>query len=547
MRALSSRLGFLFLLILCSSSATYVLAERLFIPMDEGMQHDHLKAYGVVYTALQDGMDVRWLLNYRGGSFIIEDNDSMQQLCNERGVTCSPLSNGEYNAIQKEMGKGGNTFNTVKLERPPKIAVYTPTNKKPWDDAVTLALTYAQIPFDKIYADEVLDGALDKYNWLHLHHEDFTGQLGKYWGQYHDAPWYIAEQAAQQAIAERHGFHKISKMQLAVVKKIRDFVGAGGNLFAMCSATETFDIALAAQNTDICDSVFDGDPVDPDFQSKLDYSQCLAFQDFRVFPNPVMYEHSTIDNFTARMVPENADTFVLEVFPAKPDPVPAMLTQDHITHIKGFMGQTTVFRRPVIKPGVILLAGYPQPPGVKGVDNVDHTTWSIYNMHDHEARYIHGDYGKGTWTFYSGHDPEDFQHLVGDPPTDLSHYPNSPGYRLILNNVLLPAVNRPDLPKLTVAAPVVPEKKKPVEISAPDTYNIYPAGDQLTVSVNHNADAAGRSNNKIERVIITDAQGKEYINRPVNAETGTIDIKELPKGMYLININGAYAGKLMKE
>lgn len=535
------RLRVLILFVLSGMCCDTALAAHLFIPMDASMQADHLRAYGVVYAALQRDADVRWLLNYRGGSFVIDDDGTAAQMCKERGVSCSDMDKAEYKAIGKEMERGGNTFNIVKLEKAPKIAVYTPTNKKPWDDAVTMALTYAQIPFDKVYADDVLDGALDKYNWLHLHHEDFTGQLGKYWGQFHGVDWYVQEQNTQQAIAARHGFDKISKMQLAVVQKIRDFVGAGGNLFAMCSATETFDIALAAQNTDICEDVFDGDPLDPDYQEKLDYTQCFAFTGFRVYPNPVLYLHSDIDDFGAHIGQEAFDAFSLNVFPARPDPIPAMLTQDHTATIKGFMGQTTVFRTEKLKPGVLSLAGYPAP-GSK----------SFY-----EARYIHGDYEKGTWTFYSGHDPEDFQHLVGDPPTDLSQHPNSPGYRLILNNVLLPAVKRVIVPKTACCdvpvAPVpetklapVPQKVLPADISAPDTYNIYPAGDQLTLSINHNS-AAAKNINNIERVVITNAEGKELISQPVNAATASIDIRNLPPGMYMIKINGDYAGKLMKE
>ncbi len=528
--------------------------SRLFIPMDAGGQDNHLKAYGVVFAALQQGIPVSWLLNYRGGSFVVDDNSDIRKMCNERGVSCFKINDKAYAGVEKEMADGGNTYNIVKLEKVPKIAVYTPGTKKPWDDAVTLALTYAEIPFDKIYANEVLSGALAKYDWLHLHHEDFTGQLGKYWGQFGNTDWYQDEQNIQQGIAEKNGFKKIQQMQLAVVKKIRAFVANGGNLFAMCSATETFDVALAAENVDICESPFDGDPVDNNFQQKLDYSKCLAFTNFTVYPEPMRYEHSSIDNFFAHMVPEYADTFILSTFPAQPDPVPAMLTQNHTTFIKGFMGQTTVFRKDKIKPGVLILAGYPPPQEIG--EDPDRPV-NIYNMHNNEARYIHGDLEKGTWTFYSGHDPEDFQHMVNDAPTDLSEHPNSPGYRLILNNVLLHAAKRVVIPKvaccdipLTIPAPEPKPATTPLTISGAESYNLYPtaSNDQLIITVNHSADEGPeKRNTKIERVVITNMDGKELINKTVSGESVNVDIKDLAPGMYMVTVNGTYSGKLMKE
>jgi len=546
---------FIFLYIVTMFCCPGAWAAKLFIPMDATSQTDHLKAYGVVFASLQQGMQPSWLLNYRGGSFVIDDNDkTIEQLCKERNVNYMTLRNKDYEKIEKEISDGGKTFSIVTLEKVPRIAVYTPTAKKPWDDAVTLALTYAQIPFDKLYADEVLNGALDKYDWLHLHHEDFTGQLGKYWLQYHNMDWYQVEQNTAQALAVKHGFNKISQLQLAVVKKIRDFVAKGGNLFAMCSATETFDIALAAEHTDICDAVFDGDPVDDDFQQRLDYTNCFAFTNFSVNPDPSIYEHSNIDNPFARMVPEDADTFILSVFPAQPDPVPAMLTQNHTTHIKGFMGQTNVFRKQKIKPGVLIMAGYPPAPGIT-LDNGQRQV-NVYNMHDNEARYLHGEYEKGTWTFYSGHDPEDFQHMLGDPPTDLSLHPHSPGYRLILNNVLLHAVKRVVVPKVTssdklISTPVVASKPiAPLTIPENTSYNIYPtaSNNQLNITVNHGNDiGTAKSNARIEHVVISNAAGKELINQTYNAESVTVDIKDLAPGMYMVRVNDTVAGKLMKE
>lgn len=398
-----------------------VFAAKILIPMDADDQANHLKAYGVAYAALQQGLTVDWLLNYKGGSFGIDNIESIERLLKLRGVSYNVISDDQYAGIVNQIANPDFNGDVIKLEKAPKVAVYTPPGKEPWDDAVTLVLTYAEIPFDKVYDDEVLDDKLAKYDWLHLHHEDFTGQYGKFWAQFRNTTWYQNDQKAAEAMAAKHGFKKVSQLKLAVAKKIRDFVAGGGFMFAMCSATDSYDIALAADGTDICDVPFDGDPMDPNAQQKLDYTKSFAFKDFKLVTNPYEYEFSDIDNTMFRRVPMDVDYFSLFTFSAKFDPVPAMLCQDHTTTIKGFMGQTTSFRKEVLKSSVLVMGDY-KPAN--------------------EARYIHGEYGKGTWTFYGGHDPEDYQHAVGDPPTDLSLHPNSPGYRLILNNVLFPAAKK---------------------------------------------------------------------------------------------------------
>ena len=398
-----------------------VYAAKIFIPMDADGQANHLKAYGVAYAALKANITVDWLLNYKGGSFGIDQVESIERMCKLRGVTYQVVSDAQYAGILNEISNPDFNGDVIKLEKAPRIAVYTPPNLEPWDDAVTLVLTYAEIPFDKVYDDEVLSDDLAKYDWLHLHHEDFTGQYGKFWYQYHNAPWYQKDQKTAEDIAAKHGFKKVSQLQLAVAKKIRDFVAGGGYMFAMCSATDTYDIALAADGVDICAEPFDGDPMDPNAQSKLDFTKCFAFKDFTLITDPIHYEYSNIDNTEFRRVPMNIDYFTLFTFSAKFDPVPAMLCQDHTTTIKGFMGQTTSFRKDVLKSSVLVMGDY-KPAN--------------------EARYIHGEYGKGTWTFYGGHDPEDYEHHIGDPVTDLSLHPNSPGDRLILNNVLFPAAKK---------------------------------------------------------------------------------------------------------
>ncbi len=389
--------------------------------MDAETQTQHLKAYGIAYAALVEGIKVDWLLNYKGGSFGMDQGGDLEKLCKLRGVNYEIMSDAQYLGVLDKISDPDFNGDIIKLEKAPKIAVYTPPNKRPWDDAVTMVLTYAEIPYDKVYDDEVLDGKLPEYDWLHLHHEDFTGQYGKFWAQYRNTSWFQEDVKTAEDMAAKHGFKKVSQLKLAVVKKIRDFVAGGGYLFAMCSATDTYDIALAAQNTDICDVPFDGDPIAPDAQQKLDFTQCFAFKDFNISINPYEYEYSDIDNTNYRKVPMDMDYFTLFTFSAKFDPVPAMLCQDQTTTIKGFMGQTTAFRKDKLKTSVLVMGE---------------------NKAANEARYIHGEFGKGTWTFYGGHDPEDYQHVIGDPPTDLSLHPTSPGYRLILNNVLFPAAKK---------------------------------------------------------------------------------------------------------
>jgi hypothetical protein len=397
------------------------LASKIFIPMDAESQTNHLKAYGVAYAAMKSGLMVDWLLNYKGGSFGIDQVESIERMCKLRNVSYTVMSDAQYSGVLNDIANPDFNGDVIKLEKAPKIAVYTPPNKEPWDDAVTLVLTYAEIPFDKVYDDEVLAGDLPKYDWLHLHHEDFTGQYGKFWASYRTAAWYQKDQRDAEAMAAKHGYKKVSQLKLDVAKKIRDFVAGGGFMFAMCSATDSYDIALAAEGVDICEVPFDGDPMDPNAQQKLDFTKCFAFKDFKLETNPYIYEYSDIDNTNFRKVPKNIDYFTLFTFSAKFDPVPCMLCQDHTTTIKGFMGQTTAFRKEVLKSSTLVM-GDMKPAN--------------------EARYVHGEFGKGTWTFYGGHDPEDYEHRVGDPPTDLSLHPNSPGYRLILNNVLFPAAKK---------------------------------------------------------------------------------------------------------
>lgn len=394
---------------------------KILIPMDETEQENHLKAYGIAYNVLVKQYKVNWLLNYKGGSFVFDQVQEFENECKIRGVSYEVIPEAKYTKILEEIADPDVNMDIIQLEKPPKIAVYTPDGKLPWDDAVTMVLTYAEIPFEKVYDDELLDDKLVKYDWLHLHHEDFTGQYGKFYAAYNTAEWYINDKKKNEDMAKKHGFSKVSQLKLAVSKKIKDFVIGGGYLFAMCSATDSYDIALAAEGTDICGAMFDGDAANPNAQTELDYSKSLAFKDFNLVTNPYEYEYSDIDMTQVRRVPFNADYFTLFTFSAKFDPIPSMLCQNHTTTIKGFMGQTTSFRSSLIKSSTTILGD---------------------NKSVGEARYIHGDLGKGTWTFYGGHDPEDFQHQVGDPPTDLNLHPKSPGYRLILNNVLFPAAKK---------------------------------------------------------------------------------------------------------
>ncbi len=411
------RIVFVLLLTLGISQAR---AAYLMIPMD-GAQKEHLKAYGIAYWVVSNGVEVDWLLNYRGGSFAFPHLKQLESECLIRGVSYEMIADAQYNRIVADIANPEANMDVVKLEKTPKIAVYSPKNKLPWDDAVTMALTYAEIPYDVIYDDEVLNGDLPKYDWLHLHHEDFTGQFGKFWSRYQNAPWYLEDVRLQESTAAKFGYKKVSQLKLGVALKIKNFVLGGGFLFAMCSATDTYDIALAAEGLDICDYMFDGDAADPQAQQKLDFSKSLAFRDFSLIQNPYQYEYSNIDATETRNVPNDLDYFTLFDFSAKWDPVPTMLTQCHTRTIKGFMGQTTSFVKGVMKPEVLIMGE---------------------NKSASETRYIHGELGNGMWTFYGGHDPEDFQHFVGDPKTDLALHPNSPGYRLILNNVLFPAAKK---------------------------------------------------------------------------------------------------------
>jgi len=396
------------------------IAKFILIPMDEN-QSNHLKAYGIVYKALQDHIKVKWLLNYKGGSFLIPYDDAIKEECQIRGVDFQLISDDEALQILKEISAPSQNMEAVTLEKAPKIAVYSPKDKAPWDDAVTMVLTYAEIPYEVVYDEEVLNDKLLEYDWLHLHHEDFTGQYGRFYATYRTAPWYIQRKAQLEALAHKLGYQKVSELKRDVAKKIRDYVVGGGFMFAMCSATDSFDIALAADGVDICESMYDGDPSEPGYQSKLDYSKTFAFTDFILEPNPMVYEFSNIDTTRKRKIPKETDYFELNEFSAKWDPVPTMLTQDHTMMIKGFMGQTTAYDRKLIKPNIIILAE---------------------NKINGEARYIHGVKGKGMFTFYGGHDPEDYSHRVGDPKTELDLHPTSPGYRLILNNVLFPAAKK---------------------------------------------------------------------------------------------------------
>jgi hypothetical protein len=397
--------------------------QKILIPMDL-KQADHLKAYGIAYWTLTKNVQVDWLLNYRGGSFMIDGVDLVSAECRIRGVTYELLSGSEASAIYAEVQSEGTNMDAVRLEKAPKIAVYVPPNFLPWDDAVTLAMEYAEILYEKIWDDAVMADKLREYDWVHLHHEDFTGQYGKFYANFSTQPWYVEQQVMYEKKAHELGFRKVSDMKKAVAVKIKEYIAAGGFLFSMCSATDTYDIALASLNTDICESMYDGDPADPKAQKKLDYSQCLAFENFTLETNPLRYEYSDIDLPPSDMVdllnPET-DYFTLFEFSAKYDPVPTMLTQDHANIIKGFIGQTTNFKKSLIKKSVTILA---EKEGTE------------------EVRYIHGNYGRGTFTFYGGHDPEDYKHAVGDPPTDLRLHKNSPGYRLILNNILFPAAKK---------------------------------------------------------------------------------------------------------
>ena len=411
--------------------ATYLLllssalhAAYILIPMDN-TQKNHLKAYGIAYLALKNEVEIQWLLNYRGGSFMLKQIKELESECVIRGVSYELIADARSTAILQEIADPEVNMDAVKMEKAPKVAVYSPKSKQPWDDAVTLALTYAEIPYEVVYDEDIIGGKLPLYDWLHLHHEDFTGQYGKFYSQYSNTAWYKEQVRASEASAKALGFSKVSQLKLAVAKKIRDFTAGGGFLFTMCSAPDSYDIALAADGLDICESMFDGDGADPNATSKLDFSKTFAFTNFSLNTNPYEYSKSNIDMTRLRVekygISKSNDFFTLFDFSAKWDPVPTMLCQNHEKIVKGFWGQTVAFNKSFIKPNILIMGE---------------------NKSANEARYIHGEYGKGTFTFYSGHDPEDYQHRVEDPPTDLSLHPNSPGYRLILNNILFPAAKK---------------------------------------------------------------------------------------------------------
>lgn len=399
-------------------------ASFILLPMDETTQQNHLKAYGITYWCLSRDYKASWLLNYRGGSFLLPDAEEIRKECKIRGVSFEVISDSEQTSILNEISSPSQNMESVILEKAPKIAVYTPKGKQPWDDAVTLVLTYAEIPFTPIYDEEVLSDQLLMYDWLHLHHEDFTGQYGKFYAAYKNTPWYIDQKKDAEALAAKLGYAKVSQEKGAVAKKIRDFVIGGGFMFAMCSATDSFDIALAADGVDICETMFDGDPSESNYQSKLNYNNSFAFKNFTLERRPEVYEFSDIDMTTKRRIIMDKDYFTLMEFSAKWDPIASMLCQNHTQLVKGFMGQTTSFDTSLIKSNILIMG-----------------TCELNG----ESRYIHGEKGKGMFTFFGGHDPEDFQHQVGDPPTVLDLHPNSPGYRLILNNVLFPAARKKKL------------------------------------------------------------------------------------------------------
>ena len=412
---ISVSLGIVFLLRLTSA------AQQILIPMDLS-QTDHLKAYGVAFWVLEHGADVEWLLNYRGGSFLINDMEGLRRECRVRGVQFEAVDGAGVTEIYAAIEQGN--MEVILLEKAPKVAIYTPPNKQPWDDAVTLALEYAEIPYETLWDKEVLEGRLGRYDWLHLHHEDFTGQYGKFYASYRNAQWYIEQQMQYEEFARRLGFSKVSEQKKAVARAIKRYTLDGGFVFAMCSATDTYDIALSAEGVDITDIVYDGDPAEPNVHERLDYSRTFAFTDFRLIMDPLVYEFSDIDippSNVAQLRPPEMDYFSLFDFSAKYDPVPSMLTQNHVSVVKGFMGQTTAFRRSSLKDHVLILG---EKEGTE------------------EVKYIHGNAGKGTFTFLGGHDPEDRHHFVNDPPTNLALHPQSPGYRLILNNILFPAARK---------------------------------------------------------------------------------------------------------
>jgi hypothetical protein len=416
-----NRISKFFFLMAFLAFSNVIIGKSILIPMDDASQKNHLKAYGIAYWALAQELEIQWLLNFRGGSFLLPYHERIAKECLIRGVSFEEIADGEASLILKNISSPAVNMEAVKLQKAPKIAVYSPEGNQPWDDAVTLVLTYAEIPYDRIYDAEVLQNLLPRYDWLHLHHEDFTGQYGKFYAAFRNAPWYMQQKQEAEQAAKVMGFQKVAQQKLAVASKIRAYVAGGGFMFAMCSATDSYDIALAAEGLDICEPMFDGDGSTPNYNNKLNYAQTFAFKNFKLSTSPMEYEFSDIDMTNKRTVSQPQDLFTLFEFSAKWDWVPTMLNQNHTSVIKGFMGQTTAFDKRLIKSDVLIL-GEMKEQG--------------------EARYIHGTFGNGTWTFYGGHDPEDYQHRVGDPPTELELHPNSPGYRLILNNILFPAAKK---------------------------------------------------------------------------------------------------------
>jgi hypothetical protein len=418
MDLLMKKLLFVFVI----SAISLTAQSKILINMDLN-QSDHLKAYGIAFNALEKGLSADWLLNYRGGSFMLDYSEQLAVECRLKGVSFEQITNSQMVEIYSEVQSDEQNMDVMRLEKAPKIAVYVTPGHEPWDDAVTLALEYAEVPYDKIWIEDVLRGDLKKYDWLHLHHEDFTGQYGKFYSSYSTAQWYVQLQLLYENEAKKLGFKKVSEMEKGVALTIKQFVANGGFLFAMCAATDSYDIALASQNVDIADRMFDGDAPDPDAQSRLDFTQTFAFENFKLEMNPYVYEFSDIDINAAEIGNEMNDYFTLFDFSAKYDPVPTMLTQNHVNVVRGFMGQTTMFRKNLIKKSVTIMGER------QGTDQV---------------KYIHGNFGRGTFTFYGGHDPDDYKHFIGDPHTDLSltESKNSPGYRLILNNILFPAASK---------------------------------------------------------------------------------------------------------
>ena len=400
---------------------TFIFSQKILIPMDN-TQNNHLKAYGFAFWILKQNDNVDWLLNYKGGSFLIDAKEIYNKESKLRGITSTFISNNQLNQIYEDIEN--NNMSIILLEKLPKIAVYSPPDKQPWDDAVTLALTYAEVEYDIIFDDEILNGDLKKYDWLHLHHEDFTGQYGKFYKSFRNTSWYKKLENDFKKIASRHGFKSVPNLKKNIAYIIKQYINNGGFLFAMCSATDSFDIALATLNVDTASEVFDGTPIDYNYEQKMNFENSIAFENYNLYPNPMIYEYSEID-YPPSHIPNargaEADYFTLFEFSAKWDPVPTMLTQNHVSIVKGFMGQTTGFNKNFVKKSVLIM----------GEDYINN-----------QAKYIHGNVGKGTFTFLGGHDPEDYKHYVGDPPTDLSLHKNSPGYRLILNNILFPAARK---------------------------------------------------------------------------------------------------------